>query len=166
LFTAASIFSDALFAFFFDIRTVYQKQQFTMKTSSVLTFLACILLSFLIAPSYSYHGGKGKGKGKGKGYYPPPAPPYQPPPVPAPHPAPAPRFQTCQETCAPFAGTFLHSCNLNGCIGYFDCANLPLSAGFQNQQQCISYCISFVNLQCPQVNGSSSDRCEAARCTT
>jgi hypothetical protein len=148
LFTAALDLSDALFVFFFDIRTVYQKQQqSTMKTSSIFTFLAFIFLSFFVAPSLA---GKGKGMNSSKGGG-------------TQHPTP-PTPQTCPETCQVIAAKpALFPCEFNGCIGRFECQNLPLAAsGFKNQQDCIGYCALFVNDGCP--SNKAFERCLDARC--
>jgi hypothetical protein len=140
---------------FFEIRTVYQKQQSTMKSSSILSFLAFILLSFFVAPSYSQTMGKGKGKGKG-GNRPPPSPP---PPSP-------PTVDPCEASCQRIVKKpHLDPCDFNGCIGRFECQNLALngvSVEFKNQQECKFFCAEFTNVGCPSNNAFAS--CLQARC--
>jgi hypothetical protein len=162
----------SFFAFCSDFNSLpasipYQKRQSTMKTSSIITILAFAFLSFFVAPSHSK--GKGmSGKGmSGKGMNSEKKSKKKKKTTTTT--ATASRPQTCAETCQRIARKPpLIPCTLDSCIGYFDCANLPFSSGFKNQQQCISYCASFVLFSCPQVIGSTNNpttRCLEARCT-
>jgi hypothetical protein len=149
------------------------KHNSTMKTSSIITFLA-LSFSFFVVISDA-KGLKHRTLGmmmspKRSKSSPPPSPP-----------PPARVGATCPETCESIVEKEDIGCNYLECIGHFECQDLNLSffqgqAGFKSEAQCNRYCTIHVIESCPQgivipssptsrTTSTPTSRCIAARCT-